>query len=501
MMKFFSELFKIFTLGLFSLSLSAAAEEPPMLNYIVVLNQNIELPEEIAADIAMHTDGRVVYIYNKALQGFTIQVAERALTAITQDPRVAYVERDIPISAIGQQIPTGVRRIHPNLIALDIDGVDDYRVDVDVAVLDTGIDRQHRDLNVVGGANCLQSNGASPSQRGYYCDDSQDGDDDHYHGTHVAGSIAALDNGIGVVGVAPGARLWAVKVLDAQGSGTLSGIIAGIDWVVAQGNIEVINMSLGGSGTSSAMNSAIKSAFDSGVSVVVAAGNSNDDAKNYTPANAPKAITVSALADFDGKAGGLGLLTCRRDQDDTLANFSNQGATVDITAPGVCILSTYPIEKGEYDTISGTSMASPHVAGAAALLASQGFDPQSTWDTLISTGNYDWVDDSGDNEKEPLLDINNTAVYTPVLIATDTNTPPTAKFAYTCVDVNCEFDGSSSTDSDGSTVSYHWEFGNGEMAKGKVVIYRYPHEGAYTVTLTVTDDDNDTGMYIQELTL
>jgi subtilisin len=169
-------------------------------------------------------------------------------------------------------------------------------------------------------------------------------------------------------------RLWAVKVLDSQGSGSLSGIIAGIDWFVVQ-NIKkpaVINMSLGGSGTSTAMNTSIANAVAADVAVVVAAGNSDADAANYTPANAPDAITVSALADFDGKPGALSKPTCRTDQDDTLADFSNWGKIIDIAAPGVCILSTYPIEKGSYGTISGTSMASPHVAGAAALLAQAG---------------------------------------------------------------------------------------------------------------------------------
>ncbi|CAG0911367.1 unnamed protein product, partial [Cyprideis torosa] len=144
-------------------------------------------------------------------------------------------------------------------------------------------------------------------------------DDDNGHGTHVAGIIGALDNDLGIVGVAPGARLWAVKVLDSSGSGANSGILAGIDWVVAQGDIEVINMSLGSKEgkspflqqISQATNDAINAAVNVGITVVVAAGNSADDAADYTPANAPDAITVSALADFDGLPGGLAGSTCR----------------------------------------------------------------------------------------------------------------------------------------------------------------------------------------------
>ena len=404
--------------ALFDLAASAA---PPQDRYIVVLNADGGFPEDVAADVALRTNGRVGYVYETVLQGFSITMPRAARAGVARDPRVAYVEEDIPVSVFAQTLPTGVDRIFQPGIgnsppttgsdidsALSIDGVDDWRVDVDVAVLDTGIDRQHPDLNVVGGANCMKTTGGGPPwARSYYCDDTKDGDDDHYHGTHVAGTIGAIDNGIGVVGVAPGARLWAVKVLDSQGSGYLSGIIAGIDWVVAHEGIykpAVINMSLGGSGSSSAMDDAITNAVGNGVAVVVAAGNSDANAANYTPANSPDAITVSALADFDGAAGGSGSPTCRTDQDDTLADFSNWGA-VDIAAPGVCIYSTYPIEQGAYGTISGTSMASPHVAGAAALLASNGDAPAAIRSTLLSSGNDGWTDDSGDGTKEPLLDI------------------------------------------------------------------------------------------------
>jgi subtilisin family serine protease len=153
------------------------------------------------------------------------------------------------------------------------------------------------------------------------------------------------------------------------------------------------------------MDSAIDAAVNSGVTVIVAAGNDADDAANYTPANSPAAITVSALADFDGLPGEAGSSTCRTDEDDTLANFSNYGTAVDIAAPGVCIYSTYPLERGGYNTISGTSMASPHVAGAAALLASKGLGPTGIRSTLITSGNFNWVDQAPDGVQEPLLDI------------------------------------------------------------------------------------------------
>ncbi|MBL4828619.1 MAG: S8 family serine peptidase [Aliivibrio sp.] len=475
---------------------SVTFSAPPHERYVVVLHKNMGPPINIANDIASNHRAQIGFVYNHVLQGFSVALPAAAVNAIQRDPRVAYVEKSIEIRLFAQDIPTGVTRIFANFPVLSIDGDDSMRVDVDVAVLDTGIDRQHPDLNVVGGTNCLKTTkGGPPRSRSYFCDSSKDGDDDHYHGTHVAGTIAALDNNIGVVGVAPGARLWAVKVLDSQGSGSLAGIIAAIDWVVAQGDIEVINMSLGGTGSSQAMDDAISAAFNSGVVVVVAAGNSADDAMNYTPANSPDAITVSALADFDGTDGYNGLFTCRYDVDDTLADFSNFGATVDIIAPGACIYSTYPIERGSYNTISGTSMASPHVAGAAALLASNHLSTATIWTTLVDSGNYNWTDDAPDNIQEPLLDISG-FVPTLINVSVTPNSPPTANFSYACSASTCDFDGSQSGDDDGSIVLYEWDFGDGNSDSNdssSLSNHTYTVDGTYTVTLIVTDDNGATG--------
>lgn len=382
---------------------------------VVVFKDGVSIDTAVPA-VAKAYGLQVGFVYGHALKGFSAVVPAGRLAALQHDPRVAYVVEDMERSIDAQALPTGIQRIFADENSnIDIDGSDDYRVDVDVAVIDTGIDFQHPELNVMGGINCTLGNLFTAK-----CD--VGGDDDHYHGTHVAGTIAAIDNGDGVAGVAPGARLWAVKVLNKRGSGYTSWIVAGIDWVAANaGTIEVANMSLGGSGFNQAEYDAIQGAVNKGVAFAVSAGNSDANASNYSPAAFDNVLTVSALADFNGLPGGGAAPTCRTDQDDTLADFSNWGSAVDIAAPGVCILSTYPIEQGSYGTISGTSMASPHVAGALALLASRSnpsnaSDVYNLYNQVKNAGNYNWTDDSGDGIKEPLLDVSNTTIFNPVLV-------------------------------------------------------------------------------------
>lgn len=487
---------------------ASASAQPSVFEerYIVVLKDSPETTNTIASDIRSRVNGRLGFVYTRALRGFSITLPPAAARVLESDARIAYIERDLPVSINAQTIPTGIKRSfaasNPNLM---INGADDYRVDVDIAVLDTGIDRQHPDLNVVGGVDCTYYTGWV-FNRTYYCEDNADGDDDHYHGTHVAGIIGALDNGEGVVGVAPGARLWAVKVLDAQGSGYTSGIIAGIDWVIARGDIEVINMSLSGAGVSTAYEDAVDNAAANGVVTVVAAGNNNADASAYSPAFVADAITVSALADFDGLPGGSGSPTCTSDQDDTLALFSNWGPVVDIAAPGVCIYSTIPLEQGSYGTLSGTSMAAPHVAGTAGLLASGANAPQNANDVqsirnaLVSFGNYNWTDTSPDGVKEALLDV---GAFSAALIPggggepdpdpdpdPEPNNPPDANFSFSCSFLSCSFTDASS-DGDGSIVTRSWSFGDGGSSSAQNPSHEFSSAGTYTVILTVTDNDGD----------
>jgi subtilisin family serine protease len=478
-------------------------EQPLTGSYIIVFKDSFN-PKAEVPDFAQAYGLHVGFIYEHALKGMSAVVPPGRLAALEKDPRVAYVVEDMERNINAQTVPTGIKRIFADTnTTIDIDGSDDYRVDVDVAVIDTGIDFQHPDLNVMGGINCALGNI-------FRVKCAEGGDDDHYHGTHVAGTIGAFDNDIGVVGVAPGARLWAVKVLNSRGSGYSSWIVAGIDWVAARADtIEVANMSLGGSGFNQAEYDAIQGAVNAGVAFAVAAGNEDDDANNYSPGGFDNVLSVSALADFDGSPGGLGSPTCRIDQDDTLADFSNWGPEIDIAAPGVCILSTYPLEQGEYGTISGTSMASPHAAGALALLASRNnpgnaTDVSNLYNQVKNAGNDNWTDDSGDGIKEPLLDVSNTTTFNPVLIPGSGggggNTAPTVSItspedsASFASGTSISFSGSASDAEDGNlTASLVWTSNvDGQIGTGGT-FSAVLSDGTHTITASVTDSGGLTG--------
>jgi subtilisin family serine protease len=371
--------------------------------YIVVFKNSVQHPGAVAESQATNQDADLGYIYRNGLKGYAAKLSKGAVETLNQDPRVKYVTPDVMGELASQEIPTGIARSYVSSYpGTDIDEVDDVRVNADVAVIDSGVDASHPDLNVVERTDCVTS----------VCIDGQ-GADLFGHGTHVGGIIGALDNGIGVVGVAPGARLWSVRVSETS-SVPLSATIAGVNWVTAHASqIEAANMSLLFMGYQTPLAEAISKSVQAGVVYVVAAGNADENAGNSSPAAFGDVITVSALSDYDGIPGGLGSQTCSSGgtnfgKDDRLAGFSNWGNVVDIAAPGSCIKSTWP--GGGYQVESGTSMASPHVAGAAALLASEN-NPNSQQDVeairskLINEGSLNWVEDSGDGAKEPLLDL------------------------------------------------------------------------------------------------
>ena len=370
--------------------------------YIVVLN-DAAAPAKVAADHSAKHGVEVDYLYRAALKGYAAHMSATAAERVANDSRVQFVQRDGVVRASAQTTPTGINRADAELSpTAKINGLDE-RVNVDVAVIDTGVDFTHPDLNVytAGAKNCSTGNSAN---------------DGNGHGSHVAGTIGAIDNANGVVGMAPGARIWPVRVLNNAGSGTYSAIVCGIDYVTAHASeIEVANMSLGGGGAddgncgntnNDAMHKAICNSVAAGITYVVAAGNETDNAANHVPAAYDEVVTVSALADFNGLPGGGAAATCRTDVDDTFASFSNYGADVDIIAPGVCINSTW--KGGGYNTISGTSMASPHVAGGAALYKANnpGATPAQVKAALRAAGTTNWTNtDDPDGIKEPLLNV------------------------------------------------------------------------------------------------
>jgi len=370
--------------------------------YIIVLSDSSDLQNEIGK--AKSKGAEILYEYKHAIKGFAVKVQnDQALENIKKNnPSISYVEPDYEVQIFVQTIPTGINRIDADLSST-ISGDAQNSVNVDIAIIDTGIDLKHPDLNIYKQISFVRG--------------TKTANDDNGHGSHVAGIVAAKDDSNGVVGVAPGARLWAVKVLDRNGSGSLSNVIKGIDYVTANAaQIDVANMSLGGEFTSSSLNSALSKSVAAGVTYVVAAGNSAKDAQTFSPANHPDVIAVSAIVDTDGKCGEFGASTSYG-ADDTFAIFSNFGSVVDMAAPGVNIYSTY--KSGTYATLSGTSMASPHVAGAAALfkasnplatptdirnsLLSNGSNPS----TLCNGNGFGYFNGDKDVIPEPLLYVRN----------------------------------------------------------------------------------------------
>lgn len=370
--------------GILLAALMAMAVPVPVLNaqpdvvpgrYIVVLREFAD-PGVASKDMELTYGAKIHHVYTVALRGFAATIPDALLAAARQDQRVRYIVPDRIVRAFqkpppspgpkpgaGQQTPTGVNRIDADLNpTAKIDTIDE-RVDVDIAIIDTGV-ATVADINLFKRVSCLNSPVLG-------CVEGS-GTDGNGHGTHVAGTAGAIDNTIGVVGVAPGARIWAIQVLNALGFGTTSDVVAGINYVAAHKDvIEVANMSLGGAGSDDnncglTNNDPMHEAICNAAPVVftVAAGNEGQNAANVTPAAYNEVITVSAFVDSDGQGGGLGAGTSFG-ADDTMASFSNFGSDVDIAAPGVNILSTW--RDGTYRRISGTSMASPHVAGAVAL--------------------------------------------------------------------------------------------------------------------------------------
>jgi subtilisin family serine protease len=310
-----------------------AQRQADMKSVVLSMFANARLSEEAIANV-----------YSSTVYGFAARMDAGMLARIQKNENVAYVEQDQLVTlappseeeasaSSTQEVPYGILRVN---------GGAAYGGSSVAYILDTGIDLDHEDLNVDA------SKGFNAFTRGW---DSKSLDDGNGHGTHVAGTVGAIDNSVGVIGVAAGATVVPVKVLDRRGSGSYSGVIAGVDHVGANGQSgDVANMSLGGP-VSQALDDAVVAASDKGIWFSLAAGNDGDDSNNHSPARANGAyiVTISAM-----------------NIDDYYASWSNWGnPPVDYCSPGVSIKSTW--KDGGYNTISGTSMAAPHAAGVLLL--------------------------------------------------------------------------------------------------------------------------------------
>jgi subtilisin len=349
----------------------SAASSP----YVVVYRSTVTQVDTVTNQLESRVGFASTFRYASALHGFAARLNPSQLRLVASDPNVSYITPDstftatgmVPLAA-GDTVPVGIRRIGaatPTQVHA--------ASGVGVAVLDTGIDLANADLNAVSGVNCVKSGRAQ---------------DDNGHGTNVAGIIAAKNQGAGVVGVAPGTTLYSVKVLNSRGTGTLSEILCGINWVTANEatlNIKVANMGLTGAGANDnncgstnhdAEHQAICRSTAAGVTYVAAAGNNGTSFANYIPAAYPEVLTATAMTDTDGLPGGVGPAPCiKGEKDDMYASYSNYAVSMTdqahaIAAPGTCVTSDQL--GGGTSTYYGTSQAAPHVAGSVALCLNDG---------------------------------------------------------------------------------------------------------------------------------
>lgn len=328
-----------------SMSFSLNAQGPQDLpRRIVVFQQNFI--NEAAQIALLRNYGAAIIKPLRLINGMAVYLPPQAERALLGRPEILRIDDDLTIEAIAkpskpppppqpaEELPWGIDRIEADVAQNTTKGLT-----IKVAILDTGIDLDHLDLqdNIKGNVNTINPR--------------KSGNDDNGHGTHVAGSVAAIDNEIGVIGTGPQIYLYAVKVLDRNGIGWLSDLIEGLQWCI-NNQMQVINMSLGSSSDNQSFHDAIIKTYQAGITQVAAAGNNGETTGAITyPAKYLETIAVSAI-----------------DKNNQFASFSSYGPEIDLTAPGVEVKSTY--NNGYYKVLSGTSMSAPHVSGTVALVIS-----------------------------------------------------------------------------------------------------------------------------------
>jgi subtilisin family serine protease len=422
-------------------------------DYIVVLRDGESDTDGKARALVKAHGGQLKHVYKKALKGFVVSdLSDDALDALRDDPSVDFVEADQIMTAVGFQSDPpswGLDRIDQTSLPLDKSFTyQNSGAGVTAYIIDTGINSSSSDF------------GSRISRGKDFVDNDDNPADCNGHGTHVAGTVAGT-----TYGIAKAATIVAIRVLNCQGSGSNAGVIAGVDWVAANAvKPAVANMSLGG-GLSSALNLAVSKAVQAGVTFAVAAGNSNRSACDYSPSSEPSALTVGATTSSDAKA-----------------SYSNYGSCVDIQAPGSGITSDWIGADGTTNTISGTSMASPHVAGAAALVlgvAGNGnLTPAQVGNELVTKATTGKITGLPSGTVNKLLYIGTIGV-----VVNPPADPAKVTVNQVCTNFSCKFTPSVTN---GTAIGYAWKFSDENSVRTTATVERsFERRKNYTFILDV----------------